>query len=966
MGLSTKDFLQAVWPSQGPYCLATPFVTKEGKEKFAHRAYDTIDEVVQGAQGLCFSDRKHVFFCVNTLVEARRTDPNTNKPRTFRTHDNMKECKAFFFDLDVGESEPKKPPKYATAQDAWNGLDQFLFRTGLPEPYVVTSGGGLHVYWALETPLPSLEWRAEADKLRHIAQLKGLKFDPMRTTDQSSVLRVPGTVNYKAHVQKPVRVMRVGVVSPNDVLIDKIDDLAGRDYMPSRPVIYDKAAAADGNLGAGFSGRLTPAEEVFDVCEHVRGFKEAEGKVSEPYWYVMLGLLMWLAYGEDLAHTISSGDPAYDKTETQEKMGQWRDKGPPSCSKIANDIGGQAICEACPFKGRGKNPIDIANKVWAEKMKPEPVVALKEATVADQQRSLINVSLPFVRANGGVGIMKIDPTNPTNNRTQIILAYDLFPIEQFFGTAQEPGYSRWVVEMPLEGQRAFSFETNAFVSIQSFAQALLNVGIFVPDGNDLLTVKRYMQHYLRDLQRHTQSQVMYDHLGWIYPEGNDTFPLRFVMGDVVLDVGKESSAPCALTTNTEFVKELIAKAGTLQAQVANLSFYDHTFYLAHQFFLMCSLGAPLFRILGEHGVLVAMVGETSSSKSTALYTASSFWGKPKKYAINGTPEGSTPKARDDTIMALANYPVCIDEITLMVPDEARSMVMGLTQPNGRSGLTQNRMHRKHRGGLKSTMTLASGNGSVHQLINTNNVAGQAGTLRVMEIAVLKEGLPHTKPQANSFAHTMERNYGHIGPEFMRLLVPLLDKVDARVLSEQTRIDDRFGLKSEERFYSAAAAAALTAGRFAKKLGLMPYDVDAVEDWFGNVLLPALRNRVSSEMRRGAPVEVLGNFIDNVNGETLRIEVDPQNNLGILHLPSGAISARLDVTAQEMWIRTDRFGEYCQKHGHNRQKVTDSLTQLGVIKGLDRRTLTRGLERQERVRTWCYIVDLTHKQVRDVT
>jgi hypothetical protein len=959
--ISTKEFMELVWPSTGPYCLATPWVTKDGSEVFAHRAYDDIDDAIAGAQGMCFSEKKHVFFCVHALVVARAMNPKTGKMQTRRNHDNMREGKAFFFDLDVGPNEPGKPRKYATAQDAWNGLDRFLFHTALPDPYVVSSGGGLHVYWIIDEPLPSLEWRKAADKLRHIAEGVGLLFDPMRTTDQASVLRVPGTINYKKDIQRKVLVMRVGVVTPTDELIAQFATLAGSAYMPLAP----RVGGGVGNMGVEFNGRLTPSEEVFEVCEHMRTFRDNNGVVAEPHYYAGLGLLMHAEDGPALCHAISSGDPRYDEEETQGKMDQWTDKGPPSCAKINLSVGGDA-CQRCPHAGLGRNPLDIANKVWAAQSVPPTIsAALAAAQPKLAKVEVCRVSLPFQTSPTGCGINQQDPQNPNATKVVQFLAYKLFPIEQFEGTASEPGFSRWVVDIPHTGQRTFTIMSSSFLSPPAFMQALLDQMIFVPHANDVTLVRRFMLHYLKDLQNHVQSQAMYDHLGWVYNEEDPALdtgePVRFVLNTIAYDVNKKGPVDCTMSSHTDFIKAIIKQRGTLQDQIALLDFYNRDSYMPHKFMAMCSLGSPLLRATGEHGLIVAAVGETGTSKSTSIYLGASFWGDYKKYVINGTPEGATVKARDDMIMALQNLPIFIDEVTLLDPTDLRALVMSVNQPGGKIRLTQDSRQRKNRGGLKSTIYGVTSNSSLHQVINTNSVAGQAGTIRVLEVPFDQVALVHTKGEADRFLLGLRQNFGHIGPEFMSKIVPSLSVVDAKLRAEQERIDLKFGIAPHERFYSAGIASALTAGRLAFRLGLHPYDMDQLEEWLGDYLLPKMRDRVKGEQLRTMPHEILANYINAIHGETLVIELDNGGNIGgKFRMPFGALSARYDVSTKEVWLRADRFAEYCTKYGHNANRIVTFCEQNGLIKQITRRTLTKGVPGEETLRSTCYIVDMAHK------
>jgi hypothetical protein len=69
---------------------------------------------------------------------------------------------------------------------------------GLAPPTLrVDSGGGLHVYWVLDEPIARKVWQSIARKFSALAKQHGLLADPARTADIASVLRIPGTWNYK-------------------------------------------------------------------------------------------------------------------------------------------------------------------------------------------------------------------------------------------------------------------------------------------------------------------------------------------------------------------------------------------------------------------------------------------------------------------------------------------------------------------------------------------------------------------------------------------------------------------------------------------------------------------------------------------------------------------------------------------------------------------------------------------------
>jgi len=122
-----------------------------------------------------------------------------------RTADNVVGAYAFFVDLDVGPGKSRDGKGYETLEDARKAYQKFLAETGLPKPtHAVYSGAGVHLYWVLDSFIDRDTWIANADKLKALAHHYGFLADPSRTADIASVLRIPGTLNYKYDPPLPV------------------------------------------------------------------------------------------------------------------------------------------------------------------------------------------------------------------------------------------------------------------------------------------------------------------------------------------------------------------------------------------------------------------------------------------------------------------------------------------------------------------------------------------------------------------------------------------------------------------------------------------------------------------------------------------------------------------------------------------------------------------------------------------
>ena len=118
---------------------------------------------------------------------------------------NVSGAAAFWLDIDCGKAKAASRKGYLNVSDAETAIDKFCIDTGLPKPtHIVYTGGGLHGYWVLDRGVLRELWKPYAGKLKALTQALGLLADGSRTADIASVLRVPGTLNYKYDPPRPV------------------------------------------------------------------------------------------------------------------------------------------------------------------------------------------------------------------------------------------------------------------------------------------------------------------------------------------------------------------------------------------------------------------------------------------------------------------------------------------------------------------------------------------------------------------------------------------------------------------------------------------------------------------------------------------------------------------------------------------------------------------------------------------
>lgn len=175
-----------------------------------------------------------------------------------RKAENAVRAYAFWADIDCGEDKAYACKGYRDNTQALTALAEFCKDAALPLPnIVVDSGGGLHVYWVLDDFLEREAWQAHAKKLKAVMKAVGFLADPTRTADIASILRVPGTLNYKYQPQRPVQLIEASQSHINAMSMCAAIDMAYSSLCPPatpKPIEPQLAAPRAAGPVSKFSG----------------------------------------------------------------------------------------------------------------------------------------------------------------------------------------------------------------------------------------------------------------------------------------------------------------------------------------------------------------------------------------------------------------------------------------------------------------------------------------------------------------------------------------------------------------------------------------------------------------------------------------------------------------------------------------------------------------------------------------
>ena len=191
--MKTKNFLELLLADEGHYCV---FAAKGGAPKQSF--YSSVDDVLDAAHGYD-AGGYDVYFALATLETAGS-----------RKADNVRGMKSFFLDLDCGEGKEFPRPRDCYCRTT----SFFCKRHKLPNPTLVNSGRGVHVYWILSELICKDDWLPVAERLKQLCKEDGFEADPSVTSDVARVLRIPSTHNHKG--TPPIPVTFYGVEEPRN------------------------------------------------------------------------------------------------------------------------------------------------------------------------------------------------------------------------------------------------------------------------------------------------------------------------------------------------------------------------------------------------------------------------------------------------------------------------------------------------------------------------------------------------------------------------------------------------------------------------------------------------------------------------------------------------------------------------------------------------------------------------------
>lgn len=979
-----REYLARVipWPQageQGFVNIHWTFPPKEprpdGKPAWSGRAVRTMQEAVSALSYALKSGSNtlDIYACMSMQHTATpkvtgKTSWQYNAP--VRLAQNAMGLKSFFLDIDIKEGAKG----YSTLEELAGALATFLHETKLPRPtMIVSSGGGVHVYWVVDRALTPHEWLPIAACLVEATRKTGLRCDTQCSIDSARVLRIPDTFNRKQ--QEPRHVQFISTPVDFDYSVDRIRNPLLAFQPASGPVavthgLIDRAlfpvrtpiAEVSELQGAMDDLRPSPKlDHILPACRFLADSVATGGANNDnPLWNLTALISTFTEGGRADLHRMSTGHATYQAAETdalfdrKDREKTERGLGWPSCAAIAG--AGATTCSSCAFRSHGKSPLNFEQRPApvpagpSPQRSPAPSVGssvptqtpfgigapVAVATTIAAAAALVTPTgndLPagFQRdAQGCINRIMVDPANPGGNTLQRISDYPMMdawlqndPKILHFFSVVERGKAVTQIDLPFE-----------LAATNEMRKCLQSQGLMLSPKDQ--HSGEFFVGWISKLQK-IKDMVNSSPFGWLNQHGNID---GFVFGDRLWTPTGDEPAATANQVLAQRYRPKGSDAFWLDAAklVCGVGRSDLEALVASAF------AAPLVQFTGHKGALMsAFSRESGIGKTTAVVLAQSVWGNPVK-GIQGLTD--TENAVMGIVGEIKSLPLYWDE--LKTDTDTKKFVKMTFQIS--SGKGKSRMDSKanlREPGDWQTLVISASNESLidHVVSQTNTTS--AGLMRIFEYRVAPpSGVGRVATSdATIRLSKLNNNYGHVGLKYARFLGAHHAQIAADMALLAKQIEQETNADQEERFWVSVVACILLGARYAGQIGYPVFDEAALKVFMYKSLANMRDHRVNQTVDLDQAINVsaiLNGFFKDVrkNGSWLvtnRIHVGagkppkaPNPNAVRMLAPADpshlkGIDVQVGVDNQLLRISSSALGHWCKKNEINKVNLLDALS-----------------------------------------
>jgi hypothetical protein len=899
--MDTLELIKAVLPTEGYYCIVGIKAGSGVKQKF----YETLDECEHAIKELV--DHKHDAYFACAKYEKHTT----------RTQDNATYFKSFWLDIDCG---PKKD--YDSQESALEALKHFCSRLKLPQPTIVNSGRGIHVYWILADVISRTEWQPVANRLKQICDEYELRVDQSRTADAASILRVSGTFNYKDDPPKPVVILNLG----QPINYAEFRDILGVLEAPPdsgipRNDINELTKHLAGNQENWFK-EIVRRTAKGEGCAQIETIMLNQDTVDYNLWRAGLSVAWACEDRDEAIHKISEGHPDYSFESTIRKAADTG--GPQRCETFAkwNPEG----CAGCPHRGKIPGPIALGKKIPKIGTPPE---AVKDDTTDAAPASappLIsgNYPYPYFRGKNGGVYKEVPDEDPV-----CVYQHDLEVVKRL--RDPQRGEVIWLrLILPRDGTKEFALPLTELLTKDKLRERLAFHGVSALQ-KQMDNIMFYINACVNELQFKTTLEVMRMQFGWA--EKNS----KFIVGDQEITAsGVRYSPPSAATAP---LSEFMTPVGTLEEWKSAVNTYDREGFEPHAFGFFTAFGSPLLSHLNLKGAVINMINNKSGTgKTTVAHAMHSVYGHPDEQMMIAR---DTMNMKLNRLGVMNNLPASVDEVTNMDPKDVSDLLYAVSQGRARGRLQAHENAERLNTAKWALICLMTSNSSFYDKLTTLKSSPDGEMMRLLEYQIPETNII-SKEEAGQIFPKLHSNYGHAGRVYIQWLVGNLEYAISLVKETQIAIDADIGFTGRERFWSGVAACNIGGAIMAKRLGLIDIDVGRVYKWLKTELK---KMRVDTKPPATNHSSAIAEFLDTHRDSILVINDEADQRTGMEQLPivepRFQLLVRFEPDTKKMFINAGSLRKYCSDRQITLKDVLSALSLEGVYGGTIKKRLGKG-------------------------
>jgi len=985
------NFLHRILPNRGTFFYSACKLTS--KTEFKNYPVASLEDLINYT--FDWSDAGYnTYFGCSAFAQGWHEEKNKT---VFRTANNAVRQKSLWLDIDCG----RETSKNQDVIEAFKCVDSFLQKTGLPTPLIVFSGRGLHLYFTFTECVSKELWLKLAEMLKAVVNHFELPdIDQSRTMDAASVLRLPGTLNYKDGITRPVKILVTGIDSPASeierILVGLHDTYSiqpGRaktkdiidgmpNYVPPNILMLDKI----------LSGPLRDPRAILAGCAQIRGC----GSADYPQWYRAMAVLKHCAKGREVMHFLSQQDTRpqskYDPVRLDELWQSCIDSetGPTTCEEL--DLTTPSICSNCKHQNKITTPLQLGSiaKIKQSFTAPGPSILPDEvlSSVYDETPAITleafqNDEFQIV-PGAGVYYNEITSTGRGAEKTVItnqikILSIPFYlhhkHVEKIDGQIKTSYAIR--LELP-GGAKDTLYTVDKCFGPQTTAQWFCNHSATPISAKYNNLVGMCMQSYISTMENKLPVIQLRKHFGWTAINEGETDDQAFVYGNMMYS--KNDRVPINLTEKCSYIsKKHFSCMGTLEDWKKIPAMYTKLDQKIAQLFICAGFAAPFMRFgVGTAKNLVLYIWDDRGGrgKSTLLRAISSIWGHPKDSMGMAH---DTVSARYQILSAKKNIPHCFDELTLLRDDELAELLYSISNGkekaksnDGGTGLVET--------GEWETIVFATSNKSIYEAMERRYPQTPAASMRVLEVPCDFHSYSGT-PQGEYIEETirlLDFNFGLAGPAFLELCFKT-PEIFRKVNTAAMEWDKKYRESSSERFWTYGLGISLAVGRIARHFGFLDFDIEEL-DSYAQSILAVLRTKIRDKVSSGD--NLLSDYLSDVLDSTLIVKMhkrpDQWRDPGTLayeaismdkyiaSLPTRKLHARLELQEKRIFVNCRHLSTWCNQRGASLEAILRELETKGIYRRGTREqvSLGGGVAALTRGRTMCYCFRLTELDLVD--